>query len=296
MESLSFREEQLGIQTPERREGFPPDGCFRDICPVSVRTPGETPEAFNPSEPCVVPDRSTGAISRAGAWQMGSSVLTAPGGQFAAPDLFRPKGRAAAEKGILHGRVGDTALHLCVDMQRVFGPGYPWAMAWMECVLPRIEDICGYHPARTVFTRFIPVDRPEQACGTWRRYYDRWAEVTAERLGPDPLRLVAGLERFVPPAEVIDKWVYSPWTEGALHRRLAGSGIDTLVITGGETDVCVLATVLGAIDRGYRTILVGDAICSSSDATHDALMQLYLGRFSEQLEVADTAEILASWT
>ena len=88
------------------------------------------------------------------------------------------------------------------------------------------------------------------------------------------------LARFVPPAKVLDKHVYSPWTEGRLDAMLTGSEIDTLVITGGETDVCVLATVLGAIDRGFRVVLVTDAICSSADQTHDALMELYRSRFS----------------
>jgi nicotinamidase-related amidase len=40
-----------------------------------------------------------------------------------------------------------------------------------------------------------------------------------------------------------------------------------MVITGTETDVCVLATVLGAIDFGYWVVLAIDALCSSSDAT-----------------------------
>jgi nicotinamidase-related amidase len=57
---------------------------------------------------------------------------------------------------------------------------------------------------------------------------------------------------------------------------LDGSKVDTLVVTGGETDICVLATVLGAVDRGFRMVLVSDAICSSADQTHDALMELYL--------------------
>ena len=43
---------------------------------------------------------------------------------------------------------------------------------------------------------------------------------------------------------------------------LDGSEVDTLVVTGGETDICVLATVLGAVDRGFRVVLVSDAICS----------------------------------
>jgi len=100
---------------------------------------------------------------------------------------------------------------------------------------------------------------------------------------------------MVPPATVVDKHVYSPWTEGAMDRLLAGSGIDTLIISGGETDICVLATVLGAIDRGYRVVLVRDALCSASDETHDALMTLYLSRFSQQVEAASLDEILTRW-
>jgi nicotinamidase-related amidase len=103
------------------------------------------------------------------------------------------------------------------------------------------------------------------------------------------------LARFVPPAKTLDKHVYSPWTEGRLDAMLSGSGIDTLIITGGETDVCVLATVLGAIDRGYRVVLVTDAICSSADQTHDALMELYRSRFFEQVEAVSVEEVLSNW-
>ena len=76
---------------------------------------------------------------------------------------------------------------------------------------------------------------------------------------------------------------------------LAGSGIDTVIITGGETDVCVLATVLGAIDRGYRVVLVTNAVCSSADQTHDALMELYRSRFTEQVEAVGVEEVLSNW-
>ena len=69
----------------------------------------------------------------------------------------------------------------------------------------------------------------------------------------------------------------------------------TLVITGGETDVCVLATVLGAIDFGYRVVLVTDALCSSSDATHDALLTVYHQRFAQQVETVEMETVLSSW-
>ena len=66
-------------------------------------------------------------------------------------------------------------------------------------------------------------------------------------------------------------------------------------ISGSETDVCVLATVLAAVDLGYRVIVVRDAVCSSSDEGHDMLMRLYHTRFSEQIETADAATILSRW-
>jgi nicotinamidase-related amidase len=94
---------------------------------------------------------------------------------------------------------------------------------------------------------------------------------------------------------MFDKHVYSPWTGSALHMQLRDAAVDTLVITGGETDVCVLAIMLGAIDWGLRVILVTDALCSSADETHDAMMNIYLNRFGEQVETVTTETLLESW-
>ena len=79
-------------------------------------------------------------------------------------------------------------------------------------------------------------------------------------------------------------------------RQLRSAGIDTVIITGGETDVCVLSTMLGAIDWGFRVILVTDALCSSADETHDAMMNVYTNRFGEQAETVTTELLLGSWS
>ena len=188
-----------------------------------------------------------------------------------------------------------NAVHLCVDMQRIFAPEGPWPTPWMEKVLPVVSEIAGRFPARTVFTRFITPERPEQMPGTWRAYYEKWREATRERLDPRLLELVPPLSSFVPPAKVIDKMRYSAFAGSALHTHLRERGADTLIVTGSETNVCVLATVLDAVDLGYRVILVRDAICSSSDAGHDAMLEVYHRRYSLQIETADAQDVLRHW-
>src|ERR1700749_2819081 len=119
--------------------------------------------------------------------------------------------------------------------------------------------------------------------------------MTIDRIGPDLIGLVPDLMKFVPPAKIFDKHVYSPWIGSDLHVQLRDAAVDTLVITGGETDVCVLATMLGAIDWGFRVILVTDSLCSSADETHDAMMNIYLNRFGEQVETVTTGTLPESW-
>lgn len=198
-------------------------------------------------------------------------------------------------EGLRYGALGPNCVHICVDMQRLFGPGYPWAVPWITRILPQVSAICGHNPARTVFTRFIPPARPDDARGTWRRYYEKWEAVTRDYTGPEALDLLPELSRYAPPAKIIDKSVYSPWLTPALDQLLSLGQVDTIFLTGGETDICVLATALGAIDRGFRLILIKDALCSSSDRTHDELMDLYASRFDTQIEVFNTDTLLANW-
>jgi nicotinamidase-related amidase len=53
--------------------------------------------------------------------------------------------------------------------------------------------------------------------------------------------------------------------------------------------------MLGAIDWGFRVILVTDALCSSADETHDAMMNVYTHRFGEQVETVTTDTLLKTW-
>lgn len=196
----------------------------------------------------------------------------------------------------LRGTIGSAAAHLCIDMQRLLAPEGPWPTPWAEPALERQVRLTERRPAATFFTRFIPPKAPEDMPGAWRRYYEKWRNVTREFIDAQLLDLLEPLQKYVPPAQVVDKPRYSAFFGSPLESVLREHRVDTLIISGAETDVCVLATVLTAVDLGYRVIVASDAICSSSDECHDALMTLYHRRFSEQIEVAQTEMILQAWS
>lgn len=189
----------------------------------------------------------------------------------------------------------ERSVHLCIDMQRVFSAEGPWATPWMTKVLPVAARLAGRYPERTVFTRFIPPERPDQMPGMWQRYYTRWRTATRECLDLSLLELMPPLAALCPPAAVIDKMCYSAFAEPTLLTHLRERKADALIVSGSETDVCVLATVLGAVDLGYPVVVVRDAVCSSSDEGHDMLMRLYQVRFTEQVATADAAVVLQRW-
>lgn len=197
--------------------------------------------------------------------------------------------------GLRHGPVGPRAVHLCLDMQLLFTAVGPWPTPWMPRVVPVVAELTGWAPERTIFTRFIPPREPGEMPGRWQAYYRRWREVTRARLDPALLALLPDLARFTPPATIVDKTRYSAFSTPALGRTLRALGADSLIVSGSETDVCVAATVLSAVDRGYRVIVVADALCSSSDEGHDAQLELYNRRFTEQIETADAEQVLRAW-
>ena len=186
----------------------------------------------------------------------------------------------------------NSAVHLCLDVQQLFGANGPWPTPWLERVLPTIVSLAERAGPRTIFTRFIPPQRPEDMPGRWQTFYRLWHDVTRERLNADLLELVPALQRFVPPARTFDKMHYSAFADQRLSSLLRDRSVQALVVSGAETDVCVLATVMAAIDHGFRVILVTDAICSSSDEGHDALMRMYEQRLSIQLELACADKVI----
>ena len=198
--------------------------------------------------------------------------------------------------GLRFGPIGKRAVHACIDMQRLFAGETEWAAPVVYEIAPRVERICVHAPHLTLFTRFLTPERAEDAQGQWQIYYRHWKSVLSSTIDADLLDLIPPLRRFVPPARVIDKYVHSGFEAPSFQQALDELKADTIIFTGVETDVCVLATALTAIDRGYRTILISDAIASSSPEGHRASLDSVYPRFDQQVEVIDTDTVLKAWS
>lgn len=184
-------------------------------------------------------------------------------------------------------------LHLCVDMQRLFAPQSCWELDCVPALSIKILSLIDSSVAPSLFTRFVPPQLPEDAVGAWQGYWRKWYGLTASRIDPDLLELLPQFARHAAPERVFDKQSYGPWQDKRLHRTLQHHNCHHLVISGVETDLCVLATALGAIERGFYVSLVRDATGSAQPESHKLALRLFETRFSEQAQVIDTAAACA---
>ena len=192
------------------------------------------------------------------------------------------------------GFLDEQALHICIDMQQIFlNPG-PWYAEAGLAVLPKIEQLVHARNLPTVFTRFITPSTAIEAIGRWQTYYEFWHQVTKEEAGEECLALHPTLQKFAKTENTFDKTTYDAFASGSFRSSIEKANPSALIFSGIETDVCVLATVLTAVDLGIRTIIAKDAVTSSDLDSHNACFEFIFPRYSQQIEIATVAEILSA--
>jgi len=193
------------------------------------------------------------------------------------------------------GPLDERAFHLCIDMQRLFLEPGPWYAEAGLAIIPAIRRLIDHAPEQTIFTRFITAERAEAATGSWRRYYRRWHAVTRDELSEGALGLHPELAPYAGGSRVFDKTTHDAFDDGTFAERMASLAPSALVLSGVETDVCVLATAMSAVDLGYRTVIAVDAVTSSVAESHRACLEHVYPRYDQQIELARVDEILAAW-
>jgi nicotinamidase-related amidase len=94
-----------------------------------------------------------------------------------------------------------------------------------------------------------------------------------------------------PGEQVIEKYGYGSFHGTDLVTRLRNAGVESLVITGTVTQICVEETGREAFHHGFRTTIVADAVSSFASDLHAAALKNFAMKFGW---VDDSATVLAA--
>jgi len=95
---------------------------------------------------------------------------------------------------------------------------------------------------------------------------------------------------------VFRKRGYDGFAGTALDRTLRARGVTSLVVTGTMTDICVLATVIGALHREYRVSVVEDGVATLWPEIQRATLDIIGRAYGRIVTSKDIGRQISSWS
>ena len=184
-----------------------------------------------------------------------------------------------------------------IDMQKFFitDKNSPWHDTDFLKLVPNIKTLIKtIDPERTIFTMFQPPVDWQTENGSWRTYYYYNQKVTTEVLGTAALDIIDDFMDEVgnPATMLTPKKTASAFASPHYMAALDKADPLFLVVCGIETDYCVLATVIDALNKGYYVIIPKDACASSKKEVGQNNAIGIFERFPEQIWLTDTDGLL----
>lgn len=176
-----------------------------------------------------------------------------------------------------------TAL-VVVDMQNDFvRVGAPLEVPDARETIEVNQRLIGWFRQRgrpVVFTRFVAGPEPTlmwkwspmiapPTCCCWPGFMRSYPDVEGER------ECIAVIDELEPLAgeDQVDKYGYNAFHRTRLTDLLHARGVDTVLVTGTVTQICVEDTARGAFHEGFQAAVVADAVSSYAPELHRASLQ-----------------------
>ncbi|RYC11306.1 cysteine hydrolase family protein [Nocardioides zhouii] len=164
--------------------------------------------------------------------------------------------------------------------------------AYVRGILPRVNALAASLRSAGGTVAWVVPGFTEPTAKDREFFGDEVAETYARSggTGPPVARLAPGLD-VQPDDLAVEKTARGAWTPGSsdLPDLLASRDVDTVVVTGTVTNVCVEDTVRGASAAGLRVILVADACAAMRDQDHNATLHVVHRSYGD---VRSTDEVL----
>jgi ureidoacrylate peracid hydrolase len=214
--------------------------------------------------------------------------------------------RAATFERVLRLEPGRTAL-LVVDMQRGFvEPGQAMEVpparqtvpvirglldAFRAAQLPVIYTAFVYSPSVPLLVGELHPEHKPAPPGAARGF----GRPSACCLEGDPSAEVIGALAPRDGEAVVRKRWYDAFAGSDLDGVLRARQVTSLVVTGTMTDICVLATVVGAFNREYRITVVDDAVSTLWPEIQRATLDIIGRAFGRVVSSKSVLDTLTTW-
>ncbi|GLW89867.1 isochorismatase family cysteine hydrolase [Actinokineospora globicatena] len=153
--------------------------------------------------------------------------------------------------------------------------------------------------ATPVFVKFLEEIRQRGHIVVHLQLISLADDATAERKPDGTLYVASGsagaeiLEEFLDPGDIVlEKNKDSGFYETDLHDRLQQAGVDTVVITGMQTQICVQTTAADAFFRGYNVWVPADCVVSTNPADRDRALEWLGGYCATVVDAAELIDVL----
>lgn len=187
---------------------------------------------------------------------------------------------------------------LVIDVQRYFvSKEYPFGQV-LERLVPGVTDGYFKRVKESVLPNifrllevFRSVNRPIVFTGTgsysqdgaelpqWLKDFDQLGQaLLGQRIWPqvdDPSWQIDSAVQPRPNELILHKTSSGPLNSTKLDQTLHNLDINSLIVTGLTTDVCVTQTARETADRGFRVVIAEDACTTLSEEMHKASLQAF---------------------
>ena len=123
-------------------------------------------------------------------------------------------------------------------------------------------------PSRTLMWNWSPQIAPPVCC-CWPGFQRSYGDIDGER---DCVAIIDELAPLTGESQV-DKYGYNGFHRTRLTDLLNANGVDTVLITGTVTQICVEDTARGAFHEGFQAAVVSDAVSSYAPELQRASLQ-----------------------
>lgn len=217
-------------------------------------------------------------------------------GVFAMPHIASAQGASARENADAPLQEIDKGEHwrksalIIVDMQNDFvRVGAPLEVptardtirsnqaliqAFRKRSLPIVYTKFLSHPHYYLLWDWSPQCAPPTKC-CWKGHERHYSDIGAKRQCTDIIDELKPADQDI----IIEKYGYGAFHDTPLEKIIRSFGLNSVVVTGTVTQICVEETAREAFHHGFRTTLVEDAVSSFAPDLHAATLKNFNMKF-----------------